>query len=62
MKNRTLRRWQWAYVATTGETIILGVDDVQRRRAWIAKRVADGKPVGALFKRRVSYAPWRAAS
>lgn len=59
MKRRTIHRWQWCYVTSSGEEIT-GYDPetLAGYRRMHAKRITEGKALGSFWRRRVSYAPW----
>lgn len=59
-RKRTTFRWTWCYVLSTGEEWPLGADQLADYRKIIERRKAEGKPYGSIWKRRVSYGPWRA--
>lgn len=58
-RKRSRFRWEYLYVTSTGQEWPLGADQVPGYRELIEKRRADGKPYGHIWKRRVTYGPWR---
>lgn len=58
-RKRSRFRWQYLHVLSTGEEWPIDADQVAGYRAKIERRRADGLPYGSIWKRRVTYGPWR---
>ncbi len=58
-RKRSRFRWGYVYVISTGDEMIIGEDQVAGYQAIIDKRKAAGLPYGSIWRRRVTYGPWR---
>ena len=58
-RNRSNFRWGYAYTTSTGDHMVIGEDQASAYRRIIDRRRAAGLPYGSIWRRRVTYGPWR---